>query len=212
MREENLSQKQEHGTLSFFANAAFDVVALAASLGGIKALCQVLSALPPDFPAAIAIVQHQSPLHPSQLANILNRRTCLRVKEAESGDQLCPGMVYIAPPDKHLIINGDGTVCLTKSERVNFVRPSADKLFESVAISFKERVIAVVLTGRDGDGAKGVQVIKKMGGMVIAQDQASSESFSMPSTAIASGNVDFVLPLNEIANTLISMVMTTLAA
>ena len=97
---------------------------------------------------------------------------------------------------------------MTQSEMVHFVRPSADLLFESVAASFKDRAIAVVLTGSGSDGKMGVMAIKKMGGTVIAQDEATSEFFGMPSSAIQSGNVDFVLPLGEIASALVTLVMT----
>lgn len=184
-------------------NAAFDTVAVAASLGGLKALSQVLSALPPEFPAAIVVVQHLAPKYPSHIAEILSRRTSLQVKQAESGDQLRPGVVYIAPPNKHLLVK-DTTLSLSQSERVNFSRPSADILFESVAVSFRQHAIAVVLTGRDGDGAKGCKAIKKMGGKVIVQDKTTSECFSMPRTAIATGSVDLVLPLNEISTALMN--------
>ena len=96
-------------------------------------------------------------------------------------------------------MNPDGTLSLTQSKLVHFLRPSADLLFESVAASYGERAIAVVLTGTGSDGAMGVQAIKKMGGTVIAQDEAIAEFFGMPSAAIHSGRVDFVLPLDEIA-------------
>jgi two-component system chemotaxis response regulator CheB len=192
--------------------AAFDVVAFASSAGGLGALSEVLSALPEDFPAAIAVVQHLDPRHRSLMAKILSGRTPLAVKEAEEADRLRPGTVYIAPPDKHLLINSGGTISLTQSEMVHFVRPSADLLFESVAASYKDRVIAVVLTGSGSDGKMGVKAIKKMGGTVIAQDEATSEFFGMPGAAIQSGNVDFVLPLKEIASALVTLVVTGEAA
>ena len=193
-------------TLSHFPNTAFDVVALAASLGGLKALSEVLSALPSDFPAAITVVQHISPDHRSQMAEIIKYRTLLPVKEAEEGDKLCAGNIYIAPSNYHLLVNQDGTLSLSQSERVHLVRPAANNMFESLAVSFKERVIAVVLTGRDGDGATGVQAIKKMGGIVIVQDEKSCESFSMPKAAIDTGDVDFVLHLKDIAPALMRLV------
>ena len=102
--------------------------------------------------------------------------------------------------------------CLTQSKLVHFLRPSADLLFESVAASYGERAIAVVLTGTGSDGAMGVQAIKKMGGTVIAQDEATAEFFGMPSAAIHSGSVDFVLPLDEIATALVTLVMKGEAA
>ncbi len=190
-----------------FPNAAFDVVAMAASAGGLTAFSQILAALPADFPAAILVVQHLDPRHKSLMAEILSRRTTLKIQEAKEGDTLNPGTVYIAPPNRHLLVNFDGILSLSQSELVHFVRPSADLLFESAAAIYKDRAIAVVLTGTGGDGAMGVQAIKKMGGTVIAQDEKSSEFFGMPGAAIHTGNVDFILPLNEIPSALITLVM-----
>ena len=188
-------------------DAAFDVVALAASAGGLTALSSVLADLPAGFPAGILVVQHLDPRHRSLMADILSRRTRLEVKQAEDGDRLAGGRVYIAPPNRHLLLNGDGSLSLTQTELVHFVRPSADLLFESVAASYKDRSIAVVLSGSGGDGSMGVKAIKKMGGTVLAQDQRTSEFFGMPGAAIDSGNVDFVLPLEEIAPALVTLVM-----
>jgi two-component system chemotaxis response regulator CheB len=190
-----------------FPNAAFDVVALAASAGGLTALSHVLAALPPGFPAAIVVVQHLDPRHRSLMADILSRRTPLTVKQAEEGDVLNSAIVYIAPPNRHLLVNPDGTISLSQSELVHFVRPSADLLFESVAASYKDRAIAVVLTGTGSDGAMGVQAIKKMGGTVIVQDEKTAEFFGMPSAAIQTGSVDFILPLEEIAAALVALVI-----
>ena len=128
------------------------------------------------------------------------------MKQAEDGERLLPSRVYIAPPDKHLLINKDRTVSLTSTELVHFVRPSADLLFESVAASFRDRAIAVVLTGSGVDGSMGLAAIKKMGGTVIAQDEASSEFFGMPGAAIDTGNVDFILPLEDIPGALVRLV------
>jgi two-component system chemotaxis response regulator CheB len=187
--------------------AAFDIVALAASAGGLAALSQVLSGLPADFPAPLVIVQHLEPRHRSLMAEILSRRTPLTVCQAGEGDRLTAGHVFIAPPDRHLLVIPGGTLSLSMSELVHFVRPSADLLFESVAASFKERAIGVVLTGTGSDGSMGVQAIKKMGGTVIAQDQHSSEFFGMPGAAIQTGGVDFILPVEEIASALVTLVM-----
>ncbi|MEH2368984.1 chemotaxis protein CheB [Nostoc sp.] len=190
-----------------FTNAAFDVVAIAASAGGLTAIVKVLSTLPAEFPAAIAIVQHLAPEHPSFMAEILSRRTNITVKQAQEGDCLTPRTAYVAPPNRHLLVNGDSTLSLSQSELVNFLRPSADLLFESVAATYKDRAIALVLTGTGSDGAMGVEAIKKMGGTVIVQDVKTAEFSGMPSAAINTGNVDFILPLDEISSTLVGLVM-----
>jgi two-component system chemotaxis response regulator CheB len=180
---------------------------MAASAGGLQALTEVLAPLPATFPAAVIVVQHLDPRHRSLMADILGRRTALSVKEAEAGDRVTAGRVHIAPPNRHLLVNSDLSLTLAETELVHFVRPSADLLFESVAASFKERAIVVVLTGTGSDGNMGVLAVKKMGGTVIAQNEASSEFFGMPAAAIQTGSVDFVLPLREIAPALMQLVM-----
>lgn len=185
---------------------AFDLVAIVASAGGLYALETILADLPKDFPAPIAIVQHLSPQGPGLLPGILNRRTQLTVKQAVAGVRLQAGHVYIAPPDQHLLLTPSGIITLAHTERVNFSRPSADVLLESVAESFRQRAVAVILTGKGRDGAIGIQRIKQLGGMTIAQDQATAEFFSMPQAAIQTLAVDFVLPLVEIAPMLVNMV------
>jgi two-component system, chemotaxis family, protein-glutamate methylesterase/glutaminase len=204
-----VSQKPRSSRISGQPGASFEVVAVAASAGGLNALSQLLTGLPADFPAAVAVVQHLDPRHRSLMADILSRRTPLQVKQAEEADKLSPSTVFIAPPNKHLLVNPEGTLSLTQSELVHFVRPSADLLFESVAASFKDRVIGVVLSGSGSDGAMGVKAIKKMGGTVIAQDEATSEFFSMPNAAIQTGCVDFILPLREIPPALVTLVTSS---
>ncbi|MGE0683337.1 MAG: chemotaxis protein CheB, partial [Candidatus Binatia bacterium] len=168
MRKSRTAEKKRTDVPPSSSTVAFDVVALAASAGGLTALSTVLSALPTAFPAALLVVQHLDPRHRSLMAEILSRRTSLPVKQAEEGDHVSPGKVYVAPPNRHLLVNPNGTISLSQSELVHFVRPSADLLFESVAASYKHRAIAVVLTGTGSDGSMGVVAIKKMNGTVIA--------------------------------------------
>lgn len=190
------------------ASRVFPVIAMAASVGGLKALSVILSGLPADFPAAIAIVMHLAPDHQSILAEILGSRTALAVKQAQTGDQLCRSSVFIAPPNHHLLVGTDGRLALSSAaaEKIHHARPSAEPLFASVAEVYQKEAIAVVLTGGDGDGSFGVQIIKEQGGMVIAQDRPTSQDFSMPETSIKTGDVDFILPVNEIAPKLMELV------
>lgn len=185
---------------------AFGVVALVASAGGLAALSSVLAALPADFPAPIVVVQHLDPNRPSLLATILARHCGLPVREAHHGDRLRPGAVHVAPPDRHLVVLPGGVLALTATEPVHYVRPSADALLESLSRAFGPRAIAVVLTGAGLDGADGVRVVKNGGGTVIAQDRPSSQNFGMPGAAIGTGCVDAVLPLEQIAPTLVHLV------
>jgi two-component system chemotaxis response regulator CheB len=182
----------------------FDIVAMAASAGGLNALTHVLGALPREFPVGILVVQHLDPRHRSLMAEILGRRTPLKVVEAQHGERVRQGVVHVAPPDNHLLVDADGVLTLTHTELVHFVRPSADLLFESTAASFRERAVAVVLSGSGSDGAMGVKAVKKMGGTVIVQE--SSEFSGMPDAALRTGAVDFVLPLAEIAPALFTLV------
>jgi two-component system chemotaxis response regulator CheB len=132
----------------------------------------------------------------------------LEVKEAHTGDILCPSSVFVAPPNHHLFVVKGGRLELSSSasEKVHYARPSAEPLFASVAEVYKRNAIAVVLTGGDGDGSFGVRIIKEKGGQVIAQDRPTSQDFSMPETSIKTGDVDFILPLNKIASKLIQLV------
>jgi len=184
------------------------VIAVAASAGGLKALSVILGGLPKDFPAAIAIVMHLSPEHKSILAEILDSRSQLEVRQARTGDRLCHSSVFVAPPNHHLLVAKGGRLKLssTSAAKINYARPSAEPLFASVAQVYQKNAIAVVLTGGDGDGSFGVQVIKEHGGQVIAQDRPTSQDFSMPETAIKTGDVDFILPLDQIARKLVTLV------
>ena len=200
------------GPAGVSAVKGFEIVALAASAGGLRALTDVLAALAPNFPAALVVVQHLDPRHRSLMAEILGKRTRVGVREAREGDALQTGLAFVAPPNRHLLVNPDGTLSLSQSELVHFVRPSADLLFESVAASFRERAIAVVLSGSGSDGAMGVKAIKKMGGTVIVQDQNTAEFAGMPGAAQQTGAVDFILPLEEIAPALEKLVRVEDAA
>ncbi|MDJ0589181.1 MAG: chemotaxis protein CheB [Pleurocapsa sp. MO_226.B13] len=183
------------------------VIAIASSVGGIEALKTVVSALPADFPAAILVVQHLSANYESQLTQILARHTALRVDRAREGMELGAGIIYITPPDKHLIVNRR-TLSLSDAPKEHYVRPSAEYTFKSLANSYREKAVAIVLTGCDGDGREGVQVISQMGGKVIAQDRATSKVFSMPENAIETGCVDLVLPIEEIADGIVNLVFS----
>ncbi|HZO91629.1 MAG TPA: chemotaxis protein CheB [Chthonomonadaceae bacterium] len=201
-----MNADREHDVSRDGSEATFAIIALAASAGGLQAVRRVLAALPLDFPVPIVLVQHLERQRPTVLATVLSRDTPLRVKLAEDGETCVPGRVYIAPPDYHLLVNSDGTLSLSQAGLVHYVRPSADRLFGSVAQSYRERAIAVVLSGMGLDGATGVQAIKNAGGIVIAQNEATSQFFGMPEAAINTGSVDQILPLDAIAPTLLKLV------
>jgi two-component system chemotaxis response regulator CheB len=180
-----------------------DLVAIVGSAGGIAAMERVLEQLPQDLNAAVLIVLHLTPQQPSMLARILARRTPLAVREAVDGDELQPSTVYVAPPDAHLIVTSNGSLRLERSELVHHVRPSADALLLSIAHAYKGRCLAVVLSGTGIDGAAGAAAIHQAGGVVVAQDEATSEHFGMPGAAILAGGVDEVLALEEIGSAVV---------
>ena len=185
---------------------AYDVVAVASSAGGVTALGRLLGALPSDIPVPVLVVQHLDPRHETVIADVLQRRSALRVKLAENGESAKPGIVYVAPPDRHLLVGADGVLTLSGSNLVHFVRPSADLLFESVAGAYGARAIACVLTGTGRDGAMGVTAVRSRNGTVIVEDPETAEFTGMPEAAIGTGDVDFTLPLDEIAPVIVGLV------
>ncbi len=182
----------------------FDVVAIGASAGGLGALSKVLAPLTSEFPASVLIVQHLDPHHKSMMSDLLSHQTSLRVKQAEHGEVLLPGVVYIAPPDEHFLV-GPGKVQLAHSQLVHYSRPSIDLLFESVAGTYGSRSVAVVLSGSNRDGSAGIRTVKDAGGTTIAQDPGSAEFKVMPTAAIRTGSVDLVLELQKIGPTLVEL-------
>lgn len=186
--------------------SAFDVVAVAASLGGPEALTQLLGLLPASFPADVLVIQHIAPSS-NWLRSRLERVSTLPVKTVEGGELLTGGMVYLAPSDRHLLVNPERRLQLGTGPKVKFCRPSAEPTFASVAGMYRDRALGVVLTGCNTDGSMGAQMIKWMGGRVLVQDPATARASGMPNATIATGAVDFVLPIDGIAAALVSLVM-----
>ncbi|GAB2694971.1 chemotaxis protein CheB [Nocardia thraciensis] len=176
----------------------YDVLAVASSAGGIPALGVLLGAFGPDLPVPVLVVQHLDRHRRTSLAHILARWTTLAVRLAGDQEQIEPGVVYVAPPDHHLLVEPGGVLALTSSELVHFVRPSADLLFESVAGTYGRRAIACVLTGTGSDGALGAQAVKSRGGTVIVEDPETAAFDGMPNAAVATGSADFIVPVEEI--------------
>ena len=183
----------------------FDVVAIGASAGGIEALYTLVAALPASFAVPVLIVQHMDPRHKSLLAGLLGRRCRLRVKQAANEETIEGGIVYIAQPDMHLIVRS-GRLALTDTAQVHFSRPSIDLLFQSVADSYGDRAIGVILSGSGLDGADGIRAIKAKGGTTLVQDPATAAHTGMPQAARATNCVDFTLPLEEIGPAITSLV------
>ncbi|HEX6909930.1 MAG TPA: chemotaxis protein CheB [Longimicrobium sp.] len=186
--------------------AGADVVVIAASAGGLKVLKTILAGLPADFPVPIVIVQHRTTALPNLAAKVLGRAGPLPATMADEGEVLRPGTVYVAPPDRHLVLDAERRITLMDGRRIRFVLSSANPLFESAAGALNRGVIGVVLSGYGADGTDGVQAIKARGGVVIAQDPATAAHGGMPSSAIRTGAVDYVVPAEEIAPLLLRLV------
>ena len=187
------------------ARTSFDVVLVAASYGAHQSLPILLSGIPEDFPAAILIAYHVR--RPASFMVELLQKTCaLPVRWATEGEPVTPGRVVLAAPDYHLTIRPDQTLSCNSLRVWNFVRPSADVLFQSAAEVWRERCVAAVLSGMGRDGALGARAIKNAGGRVLAEHPSSCASFAMPQAAIETGAVDFVLSVQRLASAIVSLV------
>jgi two-component system, chemotaxis family, protein-glutamate methylesterase/glutaminase len=176
------------------------LVVIAASAGSLPAIINVLAPLPADFPAAIALVQHRGLELPERLVKILARRTRLRVVQAQDGALLEPGTVYVCPPGVDM--TAEHAIRLREGPRLNFVQPNADVMFESVARTYAERAVGIVLSGSLTDGALGSLAIAQAGGTIIAQAAGSCDFSSMPDAARRVGSTEIVLAPSQVAETL----------
>jgi two-component system chemotaxis response regulator CheB len=181
------------------------LVAIGASLGGPRALAALLRALPADFPAPIAVVQHIADGFTEGLATWLAQESRLRVETARDGDALRPGHVLLAPSRRHLLVR-EGAVELSDGPPVDTFCPSATPLFASAARSYGPRALGVVLTGMGRDGAEGLRALHDAGGHTLAQDEPSSVVFGMARAALELGAVDRVLPLDALADAILEQV------
>ena len=150
-----------------------DLVVIGCSWGGMRAVKVILDALPKRFGAAVVIAQHRSATSTGGLAGIIGQGTALPVTDAEDKEALVRGHVYLAPPDYHLLVER-GTLALSVDERVQYSRPSIDVLFESAADAYGRRVVGVILTGANDDGAAGLLAIRRAGGFTMLQDPADA--------------------------------------
>jgi two-component system, chemotaxis family, protein-glutamate methylesterase/glutaminase len=182
-----------------------EIVAIGASTGGPQALRAIISRLPACFPLPVLVVQHTTAGYSNTLVDWLRVGTRLHVRVAEDGEPLEPGRVYIAPTERHLVVQGRH-VSLLDDAPVSLHRPSATVLFRSVAHAFGARSIGVLLTGMGDDGAIGLSEMKAAGAVTIAQDEASSVVFGMPAEAIRLGAANSVLPLQRIPAALLDQV------
>jgi two-component system chemotaxis response regulator CheB len=182
------------------------LVVVAASAGGLRTVRQILSALPTGFPAALALVWHRSTAHPHVLGDLLRLWTTLPVVEVDAVRiPVAAGVLYVAPPDRNLVVGADRMLGLDDGQLMRETFASADALFTSAAAVFGRAVIAVVLTGHQNDGAAGVRAVKLAGGVVVVQDPTTATAPDMPRAALATGTADHVLPVELIARALVDL-------
>jgi two-component system chemotaxis response regulator CheB len=187
------------------------IVVIGASAGGVEALTAIVRDLPATLAAPVCIVLHVPPDSPSLLPVILARRASLEVVAAADGAKIKPGTIYVAQPDRHLIID-DGVIRLARGPRENRHRPAVDVLFRSAALAYGSGAIGVVLTGSLDDGTAGLQAIKQRGGIAIVQDPDDAIYPSMPLSAIEHVEADAIVPLSDVAAAIAAAVASPVPA
>jgi len=185
----------------------YKMLAIGLSAGGTPLIKRLLAALPEDYSLAVAIVAHLPQGYESSLAQQLDALTDLPVTEARDKEPIVAGHVYVAPPDYHLLVekNHPFTFALSKDDSVKSVRPSIDVLFSSAAEVFEASLIAVILSGANSDGADGMAVVKKLGGLCIVLDPLEAEFSAMPNTTIQQVDVDYIVGMEDIISLLVSV-------
>jgi two-component system, chemotaxis family, protein-glutamate methylesterase/glutaminase len=184
------------------ATGPIDAVVIGASAGGVEALNRLLPALPGDFAAAVLIVVHVRQGQPSLLPDLFSQRCALKVSEPFDKDEIAPGTIYFAPPGYHMLVESEGgeapSIALSVDPPVRFSRPSVDVLFDSAAHAYGERLLGIVLSGANDDGAHGARAIVEAGGRCWAQDPQTCFAPAMPLAAIAAGAHE-ILTLDQMA-------------
>jgi len=181
-----------------------DIVVMGASAGGVQVLLDVVRALPVDFPAAVFIVQHVPGYAISYLAELLDKASPLPARYPQPGEVVRPGTIYVAPPDHHLLLEGN-QVLATRGPKENRFRPSVDALFRSAAYTYGPRVIGVVLTGYLDDGTSGLWTVQRLGGLTVVQDPKEAYVPDMPRNALQYTTPDYVVPQPELAPLLVRL-------
>ncbi|WP_326535275.1 chemotaxis protein CheB [Pseudorhodoferax sp.] len=174
-----------------------DAVVIGASAGGVEALLLLLPALPAGLRAPVFVVQHLPRERPSLLVEIFAPRCAVPLQEAQDKQPIEPGNVYFAPPDYHLLLDTGPRLSLSVDAPVHYSRPAIDVLFQSAADLYGTRLLAMVLTGGNQDGAEGLAAVRAAGGLTAVQDPADAQMPLMPECALATGPADFVLPLRD---------------
>jgi two-component system chemotaxis response regulator CheB len=182
-----------------------EAIVIGASAGGVEALGLILPALPAKFGPSLLIVLHLPRERPSLLVEIYEKRCALPIREADDKEPIEPGTVYFAPPDYHMLVERNRQIALSTDEPVHFSRPSVDVLFESAADVYADRLLGVILTGANQDGAAGLHAIHRAGGVTVVQQPDSAKVPLMVVSALQRNPADFVLSLPQIAELLVGL-------
>jgi two-component system chemotaxis response regulator CheB len=182
-----------------------EAIVIGASAGGVEALGLILPALPAKFGPSLLIVLHLPRERPSLLVEIYEKRCALPIREADDKEPIEPGTVYFAPPDYHMLVERNRQIALSTDEPVHFSRPSVDVLFESAADVYADRLLGVILTGANEDGAAGLHAVHRAGGVTVVQQPDSAKVPLMVVSALQRNPADFVLSLPQIAELLVGL-------
>lgn len=176
----------------------YEAIVIGTSAGGLTALTTILRMLPETYTVPILLVQHRARNSPALFEDVLQNKCQLAIKQADEKEAIRPGRVYVAPPDYHMLVEADRTISLSVEPPVQYSRPSIDVLFESAAMAYRDKLVGIILSGSNSDGAAGIRTINTLGGLAIAQNPKEAQYPFMPQAAIDTGAVHVVWGLEEI--------------
>ena len=184
----------------------YHAIVVGTSAGGFHAVSEILGKLPIDFPVPVIVVQHRAKESQDLFEEVLQRKCAITIKQADEKEHIQSGKVYVAPPNYHLLIETDRTFSLSLDPPVQYSRPSIDVLFESAALAYKDKLIGIILTGSNSDGAAGISSVRKMGGLTIAQDPGEAQYSLMAQASINTKQVQHIWKLKDIRDFLHTLV------
>lgn len=183
----------------------YQAIVIGTSAGGLQVLTSLFETLPPDYPIPVIVTQHRANEQTHLFEEVLQYKCKIQIKQADEKEDILPGRIYTAPAGYHLLIERNRIFSLASDVPVKFSMPSIDVLFESAAVTYKNRLIGIILTGANDDGAAGIQRIKELQGMTIAQDPTEAQFPAMPRAAVSTGKVDAVWKIDQIRKFLLEL-------